>query len=456
MESPVVPSTDHCGRIPLAVLCWICSFLDLDSHVAVSQTSHYCRRAALLPEASCQDVAVAIKWSARVAHIDPRVLRQRPRVVRCGQFTSTSCLDAICAWLAHAPQLHTLHLHPTSIDSMLALSRLGTLRHLALEAPSTQSVVSALRACGTRLRTLRLSNCHRMVMTNPVTLAESLVPYVCVATTFAAQLATCTALESLAVEAFCSDHGVLAALGSVALPALRSLSLIHMTAKSNLLHVLSVYTGLSSLCYRVGSRFAEAIVWPRLPGLRALELGNSIYSHEVGSARAAFPLIGRLSLACVNPAALVGFVALTDLTLIDSADDVLWADFARQCRGLLSCLVGLTDLAIQCSRKPDMSSATTWHMPRVTHLTLRLLLTTLVHVSAPLLRFLRVVNLSAKTAREIADESPRLEVIEHDGSPVATDGSPGASTLGATIDGRVRLIGRSTGVALVVVAGNPP
>ena len=401
-------------RVPLALLCCILSFLDSDAHAAASTVSRPLRRAARLPEASCHDVAV--RWNSKLACLASLQLLQRPRVVRFDRLVDAQCFNATCAWLATATRLHTIRFGHTPSE-LYALSRVGSLRHLFLDTPSTCSVATALHVCSSRLQSLHLWNADYVSVSVVINLRNQSGdgPKFC-ATTIAAQLALCTAIESLTFHmARDKDTVFLTVLGATDMPALRSLSFSQMVAGTSALAGLSRHTGLTSLCYHV----ADAdTMWPLLGGLQTLDLGSSGSAHDYAAIYAAFPRLGRLRISCAYPAKLAGFTELTDLTVVDPRPSELgWVDFMDDFAALLPQLTKLERLGVQCSRRQDTVQDRVWRMPRVSQLTLCLRTATYPRIRAPLLRSLRVSDAPrnadfCETVAETVRCSPLLRLVE--------------------------------------------
>ena len=407
-------------RVPLALLCCILSFLDQDGHVALSLAASHFRRAALLPQSSCQDITVSPR--ARSTVVPSGTLRLRPRVVRIARCTSAAFFDAACAWLAHVPQLHTLQIRTMPTQNLSALSAVGSLRHLSLDTPDALALVSALHACGSRLRALKMSRADNIDPRAPVDPKLDTLDFARAiilgaerlnVTTFEQQLATCTLLESLAVQTARGAEHFVRVLGSDCLPALRSLSLVQGTGGTASLAALSSHTNLSLLCCHAATR-RICREWPALPHLRTLDLGSTAFQHDdFGAIQCAFPLLDHLRLACDRPEELAGLVHLTDLTIIDAAPSGIdWLDFADRVARLLPLLPGLERLGVQCHRRRREHRDCTWTMSRVTTLSLSLLPANYPRIRAPALRWLRANYVPAQVIVATAAESPRLEHVE--------------------------------------------
>ena len=429
-------------RVPLPVLCCVYSFLEFREHSRMAGAGRHFRRAALLPESSCHDISA--KWDTLSWDIVASQLRQRPRTARFNH--PLARIDEVVRWLSAAPQLHTLQLGSTERCNLALLAQLTSLRHLLLNEPDTASLASALRACGRRLLTLHICNADAIEMQEPVGVRG--VHMSGDETTVARQLAACTALESLALHARNKFAlGTVVSLGQLGQPALRSLSLIQHAAASNDLTALATQTNLSALCYHLhdGSAHGTPCAWPSLPGLRALDLGSSAFKHDYRALAGAFPLLGRLRIACADPAELARFPKLTDLTIIDSANasKASWLDFMDQVVRLLPLLEGLERLGVQCYRRFETFAERVWRLPRVTHLTLCLETSSFPRIRAPLLRVLRARRswsdaILAEAVAEIVVGSPLLESVTcHTHSPVTADG-PVAAALKRTC-ARVRI-----------------
>ena len=427
-------------RAPLSILCYVFAFLDGDAHAALSQTNRYFEHAAQLPGASCHDVT--LDWRAMRLSVSPATLASRPRVVRVFAAPPALFVALLIAsvenWLALVPQLHTLQLYASLHQSLCGLSKIGSLRHLLLGAPSTYTLASALRGCGSRLRSLHLRDADDIDVLMSVAFEVSATTVAKSApgtrraaasriekTSVAAQLGVCAALESLGLHAkrrFCNSD-VVAFVHAARLPALRSLSIIQQSCAAGSLGGLASHTALTCLGYHSLGPFTVVIdrVWPQLPCLRTLDLGASMGAHDYVAIQRAFPSIARLRVACDHPAQLASFAGLTDLTVLHTyscnTHDGGSPQFQDQIATLLSLLPSLRRFGLMGHRDIKSTSALPWVLPGATHLALGLRPDCCPTVNAPALRSLRANNMPAETLLRIAADCPLLERVELCGSP---------------------------------------
>ena len=424
-KGPAVPCA-LASRVPLAVLCCIFAFLDLDSHAAMAGMGRHFHRAARLLQSSCHDVTLDCR--NRSTGIPPALLRQHPRTVRVWRFTHTECIDAVCTWLAAVPCLHTLQLATAPDRDLCTLGRIASLRHLLLDTPTTYTLVTALAGCGPRLRSLHVCGADGVNVIEPVEFSD---PFLANGppgsstdgaqrTSFDSQLRTCAALESLGFHArsgFQSD--IVMMLHYARLPALRTVSLMQESGQSSYLAFLATTTGLTSLCYQI--RYPELRLikcpWPPLPFLRVLDLGFSRFRHDYAAISRAFPLLARLRLVCAKPDQLAVFTQLTDLTVVDVAPSKLkWSSIADQFARVLPLLTRLERLGIKCSLGQFREFECTWMLPHVTHLSLCLSTQHYPIIRAPALRVFRANNVPAQTLLQVMGVSPLLERVDCGGT----------------------------------------